>query len=89
MKLINASEINFQVDNVSVNKEVFNKLCDAPKKSKFNLEYKKMVQCRKHRKKRINKKWAKRYGYKPITVKLRDVEIKFVDEYTFNILENQ
>ena len=89
MKLINASEMNFQVDDVSVNKEIFNKLCDAYKKPKFNLECKMMVQRRKHRKKRINKKWAKRYGYKPITVELRDIEIKFVDGYTFNILEDQ
>jgi hypothetical protein len=78
--------MNFQVDDVSVNKEVFNKLCAAYKKPKFNLECKMMVQRRKHRKKRINKKWAKRYGYKPITVRLRDIEIKYVDEYTFNIL---
>ena len=89
MKPINASEMNFQVDDVSVNKEIFNKLCDAYKKPKFNLEYKRMVQCRKHRKKRINKKWAKRYGYKPITVKLRNVEIKSVDGYTFEILVDQ
>ena len=86
MKLTNVSEMNFQFDNVSVNKEVFNKLCDALKKPKFNLEYKRMIQRRKHRKKRINKKWAKRYGYKPITVKLRNVEIKSVDGYTFEIL---
>ena len=86
MKLTNVSEMNFQFDNVSVNKEVFNKLCDALKKPKFNLENKRMIQRRKHRKKRINKKWAKRYGYKPITVKLRNVEIKSVDGYTFEIL---
>lgn len=34
-------------------------------------------QIRKHRKKRINKKWAKRYGYRKIlkSVQLRDVSI--------------
>ena len=26
----------------------------------------KQVQCRTHRKRRINKKWAKRYGYKTV-----------------------
>ena len=34
------------------------------------------VQVRRHKKKRINKKWAKRYGYKTIfkTIELRNVE---------------
>ena len=29
----------------------------------YNVEYFKPVQIRKHKKKRINKKWAKKYGY--------------------------
>ena len=30
----------------------------------YNIKYIKIVQVRKHKKKRINKKWLKRYGYK-------------------------
>lgn len=68
--------MNFQVDDVSVNKEIFNKLCDAYKKPKFNLECKMMVQRRKHRKKRINKKWLKKYGYKQIMVRSKGWKIR-------------
>ena len=35
----------------------------------------KYVQNRKHKKYRINKKWAKRYGVKPITYKYDNVKI--------------
>lgn len=42
--------------------------------STFTLYTIKEVQCRKHRKKRINKKWAKRYGFRTVTEKLCDVK---------------
>ena len=37
-----------------------------------------LIQARKHRKKRINKKWAKRYGFKYMfkVVEMEDVEIE-------------
>lgn len=34
----------------------------------YDVKFLKVVQVRKHKKRRINKKWAKRYGYKTITV---------------------
>jgi hypothetical protein len=34
----------------------------------YDVQFLKVVQVRKHKKRRINRKWAKRYGYKPITV---------------------
>ena len=40
----------------------------------FDLSYEEQVQARKHRKKRINKKWLKRYGYKTVTKTLKDCE---------------
>lgn len=44
----------------------------------LRFEYPYLVQVRKHRKKRINKKWAKRYGFKYMfkVVDLEDVEIE-------------
>lgn len=41
-----------------------------------------LVQARKHRKKRINKKWAKRYGFKYMfkVVQMEDVEIENHDD---------
>lgn len=32
----------------------------------YTVQYSKTIQVRKHKKKRINKKWIKRYGYKQI-----------------------
>lgn len=34
----------------------------------YDIQYIKIVQARKHRKKRINKKWLKRYGYKKVII---------------------
>lgn len=49
----------------------------APARS-FDISYKGtyQVQARKHKKKRINKKWAKKYGYKTY---LKDVKIENVN----------
>lgn len=40
----------------------------------------KQIQCRTHRKRRINKKWAKRYGYKTV---LDDGRIIRVGDYLY------
>ena len=40
----------------------------------FTLYTTKEIQCRKHHKKRTNKKWAKRYGFKTVAEKLCDVK---------------
>lgn len=34
------------------------------KPDSYTIQYSRIVQARKHKKKRINKKWIKRYGYK-------------------------
>ena len=43
---------------------------------KFTIEYPRIKQVRKHKKKRINKKWLKRYGTKKEVMKIDNVEIK-------------
>ena len=43
---------------------------------KFTIEYPHIRQVRKHKKKRINKKWLKRYGTKKEVIKIDNVEIK-------------
>lgn len=49
---------------------LYNSIC-------FKCETPFMVQARKHRKKRINKKWAKKYGYKYVVkpMEITDVEL--------------
>ena len=44
----------------------------------YNIQYIKIVQVRKHKKKRINKKWAKRYGF-TISETLKDGETYMMD----------
>ena len=41
----------------------------------YSLQYTTLIQNRKHKKNRINKKWAKRYGYSPVIHRYNDVKI--------------
>ena len=43
----------------------------------LDIEWTEDVQIRKHRKKRINKKWLKRYGTKQITKRLNNCSFNF------------
>ena len=45
-----------------------------------NILYVKKIQARKHRKKRINKKWLKRYGYKEQSIDFGEWNCKSTDE---------
>lgn len=45
-----------------------------------NILYVKKIQARKHRKKRINKKWLKRYGYKEQSIDFGEWNVKSTDE---------
>lgn len=58
--------------------DLFAKLCgiDAAMGKDFTVEFESPVltQVRRHKKKRINKKWAKRYGYKVVFEKRRLVD---------------
>ena len=42
----------------------------------YDIQFIKFVQARKHKKRRINKKWLKRYGYKQITVESKGWKVK-------------
>ena len=46
----------------------------------YEIEYIKLVQARHHKKKRINKKWLKRYGYKQIRCKSNGWELQCSSE---------
>lgn len=55
-------------------------VANAP--DKYNFQIIKFKQARKHKKKRINKKWIKRYGYKQILVDCKGWKLKtHTDEY--------
>lgn len=59
-------EATFACENAVINENLLSKLFLPEKSNTFGLQYTAMVQARRHRKKRINKKWLKRYGYKPM-----------------------
>lgn len=62
-------EISFDADNLANN--ALKKILGVDKSDlpdAYDVQFIKIVQARKHKKKRINKKWKKRYGYKLITV---------------------
>ncbi len=42
----------------------------------YDIQYIKYIQARKHKKRRINKKWLKRYGYNQIIVDSKGWKIK-------------
>ena len=42
----------------------------------YDIQFVKFVQARKHKKRRINKKWLKRYGYKQMIVENKGWKIK-------------
>jgi hypothetical protein len=50
----------------------------------IGLGFTKYVQRRKHRKRRINKKWAKRYGYKKTTVNVECENVEIIPKMNDN-----
>lgn len=42
----------------------------------YDIQYVKFIPARTHKKRRINKKWAKRYGYKRITIIIQGLHVK-------------
>ena len=62
----------FSADLSYVNYDLFDKLhrVQEPRKFKIEANVPIMIQARWHKKRRINKKWLKRYGMKPDIVKI-------------------
>lgn len=63
-----AHEISFNIDR-TIDREEFMKIIGVDKSNvpdAYNIQFIKIIQARKHKKKRINKKWERRYGYKQV-----------------------
>lgn len=54
---------------------------------KYNFQIIKVKQTRKHKKKRINKKWIKRYGYKQILVDCKGWKLKTHTDGTYEFVK--
>jgi hypothetical protein len=68
------NEFVFETNNLYVNYDLINKMFN-PHPNSYTIAYTEYVQARKHKKRRINKKWLKRYGLKPIQVESDGWEI--------------
>ena len=61
----NSMSCELTFDNSYINEELLDKMTTVdPSKCAFVTSIPYAVQVRKHKKKRINKKWAKKYGYR-------------------------
>lgn len=79
----NDRSLSFNCDKTDVDFDKIFGIGMAAKPDAYDITYFSVVQCRRHKKKRINKKWAKRYGYKPIIVKTKGWQINTYADGTF------
>lgn len=71
-------EMTFNADK-PIDKKEFYKILGvdiAKTPDAYDIQFVKFVQARKHKKRRINKKWLKRYGYKQMIVESKGWKIK-------------
>lgn len=83
-----SQSIEFELES-ELNVPVFNELVgELSEPKRFYMEYDgvRYEQIRKHKKKRINKKWAKRYGYREVPCRYR-VENCYISPGLFNDFE--
>ena len=83
------SSMSLQTD--SINLELLHDICNMPPSNgKFTMEcfVPIMIQARWHKKPRIRKKWLKRFGMKPDTVKMR-MDATALEYHPGHILDEQ
>lgn len=68
--------------DIDINTDLFRTLCGEPDvgSTPFVLYSERRIQARRHRKKRINKKWAKKYGYRQIYLSLGNFNLLKQDD---------
>lgn len=63
-------------ENTKLNEDLFNQLIATQPEATYDLYCTVLVQARKHKKKRINKKWRKRYGFKEKQICIPGVKLE-------------
>lgn len=87
MKLRNPYNVSEEFNGTAIiNKDLLDKLTKPSPDSTYTIEAitPVQVQARTHKKKRINKKWLKRYGYKQIFKPIKFKNVSFKDIMTPN-----
>ena len=83
-------EITFTVEGATINEDLWKALIPSEFPEKYDIEYTTIVQARKHRKKRINKKWLKKYGYKQVKVRSKGWKIRrYADDGTWEFVKDE
>lgn len=77
---------NLTIEGGIVNNDVLSKLI-GKMPDKYDIDYSIYVKARKHKKKRINKKWAKRYGYKCVTKTTKGWKLKTYADGSFEFIK--
>lgn len=77
---------NLTIECGTVNNNVLSKLI-GKMPDEYDIDYSIYVQARKHRKKRINKKWAKIYGYKCVTKTTKGWKLKTYTDGSFEFIK--
>lgn len=72
-------------ETVDINKILGLDIAQMP--DSYDIQYVKIVQARKHRKKRINKKWLKLYGYKKVIVNSKGWNVKTYTDGTVEFVK--
>lgn len=86
-----ATEITFSVDEpINMDMKEINKILGidwSNKPDAYDIQYIKFVQARKHKKRRINKKWLKRYGVKTVLVDAKGWMLKHCTDGTIEFIK--
>ena len=77
--------INISIGAMSLTSLIGIDVANAP--DKYNFQIIKFKQARKHKKKRINKKWIKRYGYKQILVDCKGWKLETHTDGTYEFVK--
>ena len=67
----------FTFNLAEINEDITNRIFryDEGSEDNWSLSFVKFEQIRRHRKKRINKKWAKKYGYRDVVIPLGNFKV--------------
>lgn len=80
------NEFVFETNNLYVNYDLINKMFN-PRPNSYTIAYTEYVQTRKHKKRRINKKWLKRYGLKPVQVESDGWKMRTCEDGSFELVK--
>lgn len=85
------AEMTFDMNNPMSTEEFYNIIgFDSAKfPDAYDIQFQKIVQARKHKKRRINKKWLKRYGVKTVLVETKGWKMKTNTDGTVEFIKGE